>query len=166
MLGQNLICFREDKLRIVGAGYVPRALFQPGTSFSRAGGCCPGKRAFQLQPMGLPAVALIHTGHAAIFLRPGDILARLGGDEFAVILPNVRSRASVEEVTIRLESGFEQPFPLGGCLVEGTRSIGIAIYPADGATRDSLLSAADAAMYVAKQTKPQKGESLPAQPVG
>jgi diguanylate cyclase (GGDEF)-like protein len=99
-------------------------------------------------------------------LRPGDILARLGGDEFAVILPNVRSRASVQEVTIRLESGFEQPFTLGGCRVQGTASIGIALYPADGATRDSLLSAADAAMYVAKQTKPQKGETSPAQPVG
>jgi diguanylate cyclase (GGDEF)-like protein len=99
-------------------------------------------------------------------LRPGDILARLGGDEFAVILPNVRGRANVQEVTLRLESGFEQPFTLGDSAVQGSASIGIAIYPADGATRDSLLSAADAAMYVAKQTKPQKGETLPAQPVG
>jgi GGDEF domain-containing protein len=31
--------------------------------------------------------------------------------------------------------------------------VGIALYPEDGTTRDSLLSAADAAMYVAKQTK-------------
>jgi diguanylate cyclase (GGDEF)-like protein len=99
-------------------------------------------------------------------LRPGDILARLGGDEFAVILPNVRCRANVQEVTLRLESGFEQPFTLGGCLVHGTASIGIAIYPADGATRDSLLSAADAAMYAAKQNRPQKGETLPAKAVG
>jgi diguanylate cyclase (GGDEF)-like protein len=98
-------------------------------------------------------------------LRPGDILARLGGDEFAVILPNVRSRANVQEVTLRLESGFEQPFTLGGCTLHGTASIGIAIYPADGTTRDSLLSTADAAMYVAKQTKPQKGVTLPAQAV-
>ena len=87
-------------------------------------------------------------------MRPGDILARLGGDEFTVILPNVRSRADVEEVRLRLERGFEQPFTLGGCTIHGTASIGIAIYPEDGATRDSLLSAADTAMYVAKQTKP------------
>jgi len=87
-------------------------------------------------------------------LRPGDILARLGGDEFAVILPNIRGRADVEEIMLRLERGFEQPFTLGGSTLHGTASIGIAIYPADGAIRDSLLSAADAAMYVAKQTKP------------
>jgi diguanylate cyclase (GGDEF)-like protein len=99
-------------------------------------------------------------------LRPGDILARLGGDEFAVILPNVHGRANVQEVTLRLDSGFEQPFTLGGCTVHGTASIGIAIYPADGTTRDSLLSAADAAMYLAKQTKQQKGETLPALVVG
>jgi diguanylate cyclase (GGDEF)-like protein len=87
-------------------------------------------------------------------MRPGDMLARLGGDEFTVILPNVRARADVEEIALRLERGFEQPFKLAGCIVHGTASIGIAIYPADGTTRDSLLSAADAAMYVAKQTKP------------
>jgi hypothetical protein len=50
MLDKNLICFREDKLRIVGAGYVPRAIFQPGTSFSRASGSWLGKRAFRFQP--------------------------------------------------------------------------------------------------------------------
>ncbi len=98
-------------------------------------------------------------------LRPGDILARLGGDEFAVILPNVRGRAEVEEITLRLERGFERPFTWGDCTVHGTASIGIAIYPADGTTRDSLLSAADAAMYVAKQTKQQKGGTLPGRAV-
>lgn len=98
-------------------------------------------------------------------VRPGDILARLGGDEFAVILPNVRGRADVDEITLRLECGFEQPFTLAGCTLHGTASIGIAIYPEDGTTRDSLLSAADAAMYVAKQTKPQKRGTLQGQVV-
>jgi diguanylate cyclase (GGDEF)-like protein len=98
-------------------------------------------------------------------LRPGDILARLGGDEFAVILPNLRGRTDVEEIRLRLERCLEQPFTCQGCEVRGTASIGIANYPADGATRDSLLSAADAAMYVVKQTRRQKGESLPTKAV-
>jgi diguanylate cyclase (GGDEF)-like protein len=93
-------------------------------------------------------------------LRPGDILARLGGDEFAVILPRVRSRADVEEITLRLERCFEQAFVWDGCTLHGTASIGFAVYPADGTTRDSLLSTADAAMYVTKQTRRNKGEAL------
>jgi diguanylate cyclase (GGDEF)-like protein len=94
-------------------------------------------------------------------LRPGDILARLGGDEFAVILPQVRSLADVEEIALRLERCFEEPFTCESCAIYGTASIGIATYPADGTTRDSLVSAADAAMYVAKLTKPQKEDPLP-----
>jgi diguanylate cyclase (GGDEF)-like protein len=98
-------------------------------------------------------------------LRPGDSLARLGGDEFAVILPEVRNRADVEEITVRLERSFEQPFAADACTVYGTASIGIAIYPADGTTRDSLLSAADAAMYLSKQTSRLRRESEPNQSV-
>jgi diguanylate cyclase (GGDEF)-like protein len=98
-------------------------------------------------------------------LRPGDILARLGGDEFAIILPQVHVRADVEEITLRLEHCFEQPFTWGGRTVQGTASIGIAIYPADGTTRDSLLSAADAAMYVTKQTRRQREEAVPGEAV-
>jgi diguanylate cyclase (GGDEF)-like protein len=93
-------------------------------------------------------------------LRPGDILARLGGDEFAVILPHIRVRADVEEIALRLEGCFKQPFTWEGYSVHGTASIGIAIYPADGTTRDSLLSTADTAMYVIKQTKRHEGEIL------
>ena len=98
-------------------------------------------------------------------LRPDDILARLGGDEFAAILPHVRGRAEVEEITLRLERCFEQPFIWPGCTVRGSASIGIALYPADGATRDVLLSTADAAMYVAKQTRRGTEKKLPVQGV-
>jgi diguanylate cyclase (GGDEF)-like protein len=86
-------------------------------------------------------------------LRPGDILARLGGDEFAAILPQVRGRADVEEITLRLQRCFEQPFTCEGRTVHGAASVGVAIYPADGATRDSLLTAADAAMYASKEKR-------------
>ncbi len=98
-------------------------------------------------------------------LRPGDILARLGGDEFAIVLPHVRGRADVKEITLRLERCFERPFNWDGCAVHGTASIGIAIYPEDGTTRDSLLNAADAAMYVIKQARRHNPEILPDQTV-
>lgn len=92
-------------------------------------------------------------------LRPGDMLARLGGDEFAVLVPNVRGRSEVEEIALRLECCFDRPFPGEGYVIHGSASIGIALYPEDAATKDSLLSAADAAMYVIKQSQPRSGRS-------
>jgi diguanylate cyclase (GGDEF)-like protein len=92
-------------------------------------------------------------------LRPGDMLARLGGDEFAVLVPNVRSRADVEEIALRLEGCFERPFPGDGYVIHGSASIGIALYPEDGVTKDSLLSIADSAMYGIKQSRPRRGRS-------
>jgi diguanylate cyclase (GGDEF)-like protein len=90
-------------------------------------------------------------------LRPGDMLARLGGDEFAVLVANVRCRADADEIALRLESCFELPFEGDGYVIQGSASVGIATYPADGTTKDSLLSAADAAMYVGKQTRSHRG---------
>ena len=87
-------------------------------------------------------------------LRPGDILARLGGDEFAVLVPRVRNRSQVEVIALRLERCFNQPFVLEGHVVHGSASVGIALYPEDAATRDGLLSRADAAMYAVKQSRP------------
>lgn len=88
-------------------------------------------------------------------LRTGDLLARLGGDEFAALVPTARSRADVEEIALRLERCFDEPFSVEGYLLRGSGSVGIALYPEDGSTKDNLLSAADAAMYVAKFTKRQ-----------
>ena len=83
-------------------------------------------------------------------LRPEDMLARLGGDEFAVLVPVVQDRGEVEEIALRLESCFDDPFKVEGFVVRGTASIGIALYPEDATTRDGLIDSADTAMYSAK----------------
>jgi diguanylate cyclase (GGDEF)-like protein len=95
-------------------------------------------------------------------LRPHDKLARLGGDEFAALVPLVRNRAEVEEIAQRLENCFDEPFALEGLELTGSASVGIALYPEDGATRDDLLNIADAAMYTAKNAKRLVEKSLPA----
>ncbi|MGA2673963.1 MAG: GGDEF domain-containing protein [Terracidiphilus sp.] len=95
-------------------------------------------------------------------LRTRDQLARQGGDEFAALVPVVRNRAEVEEIAQRLERCFDEPFELEGQAMPGSASVGFAIYPEDGVTRDSLLSAADTAMYAAKNAKKQNGQ-IPAE---
>jgi diguanylate cyclase (GGDEF)-like protein len=85
-------------------------------------------------------------------LRGSDMLGRLGGDEFAVIIPLVHNRAEVDEVVHRLELAFQEPVKVAGYELQGSASFGFALYPEDGVSKDELLSAADAAMYVAKQT--------------
>lgn len=61
--------------------------------------------------------------------------------------------SGVEEVALRLVRSFDEPFAIEGYVLRGSASVGVAIYPEDGATKDSLLTAADAAMYVTKHTK-------------
>jgi diguanylate cyclase (GGDEF)-like protein len=97
-------------------------------------------------------------------LRPGDTLARLGGDEFAVLVTRVNDRSDVVEIAARLECCFDEPFMGKGYAVQGSTSIGIALYPEDADTADGLLSAADAAMYVAKHTRIRKNVVPKAQP--
>jgi diguanylate cyclase (GGDEF)-like protein len=80
-------------------------------------------------------------------LRSADLLARLGGDEFAALVPAARSRAEVEEVALRLERCMDEPFLIEEYVLRGSASVGIAVYPDDGSSKDTLLSFADAAMY-------------------
>jgi diguanylate cyclase (GGDEF)-like protein len=86
-------------------------------------------------------------------LRPGDVLARLGGDEFGVMVPMVANKDDVHEIAVRLERCFDHPFNVEDYVLTGSASVGMAYFPADGETKDSILSAADTAMYVAKHTK-------------
>jgi diguanylate cyclase (GGDEF)-like protein len=89
-------------------------------------------------------------------LRSVDMLARLGGDEFAALTPEVHNRADVEEIALRLERCFSEPFCVDGHTLRGTASIGIAFYPEDGTDKDELFNTADAAMYAIKHMRRQK----------
>jgi diguanylate cyclase (GGDEF)-like protein len=95
-------------------------------------------------------------------LRNGDMLARLGGDEFAALVSVARSHAEVDEIAQRLEHCFDAPFAVEGYLLRGSASMGIALYPVDGTTAESLLKAADIAMYATKESKRVAG-GMPSQ---
>ncbi len=86
-------------------------------------------------------------------LLGSDMLARLGGDEFAAMVSLHHGRSDLEKILARLESCFDEPFSVEGIILHGEASIGVAFFPEDGTTIDSLLSAADAAMYKVKNAK-------------
>ena len=92
-------------------------------------------------------------------LLGSDMLARLGGDEFAALVSLHHGRADLDRIVARLEHCFDDPFVVGGYLLNGEASIGFALYPEDGASKDSLLSAADAAMYAVKNKKKNLAKS-------
>lgn len=80
-------------------------------------------------------------------LREGDTLARFGGDEFTLLMPEVGSREDVAVVAKKIIEKLRQPFVIEGHEVYVTISVGIAMYPHDGANMDTLIKNADIAMY-------------------
>lgn len=83
-------------------------------------------------------------------LGPLDTVARMGGDEFAVFLPGLDDPARAARVADALIESVSQPVVLEGEPVSIGASVGIALYPHDGASVRELLSSADLALYEAK----------------
>ncbi len=77
-------------------------------------------------------------------------VSRLGGDEFTIILQNIFSCEGAAKVARRIITEIEHPIILNGHEVFVTASIGISMYPDDGANSISLIKNADAAMYHSK----------------
>ena len=80
------------------------------------------------------------------------VLGRLGGDEFQVMIPDVDDRGVLGELAGRIITMLRQPYSLdeGRCVIGA--SVGIAIAPHDGVSREEIVRAADLALYAAKNS--------------
>ncbi len=78
-------------------------------------------------------------------------IARLGGDEFIVMLGELHDPADAATVANRLVAALTQAVTIQGTELFVGASIGVAVYPGDGADIDTLLKNADTAMYRAKE---------------
>ncbi|MEN8179968.1 MAG: EAL domain-containing protein [Pseudomonadota bacterium] len=83
-------------------------------------------------------------------IREDDTVARLGGDEFTVIIGNLIENRFAGKLAQKLIDCLRSPINIDGQDFSITASIGISIYPDDGADSEALLKNADAAMYRAK----------------
>lgn len=84
-------------------------------------------------------------------LRRSDTVARLGGDEFIVLMQNCRDHDCVRRLASKIITLFEKPFVVMGHRLDIRTSIGISLYPNDGADTETLVKNADLAMYKAKE---------------
>jgi diguanylate cyclase (GGDEF)-like protein len=91
------------------------------------------------------------TRRLALALRKADTLARLGGDEFVLIVNEIAHISEVETIAARLLSDIAAPIKHPGLELHTSASIGISLFPDDGASAAALLQHADAAMYHAKK---------------
>ena len=83
-------------------------------------------------------------------VRESDFVARLGGDEFVIILPAISTPADAATVASKITAALSTPIEAGGHELHTSPSIGISIFPDDGADGDTILKNADTAMYHAK----------------
>jgi diguanylate cyclase (GGDEF)-like protein/PAS domain S-box-containing protein len=83
-------------------------------------------------------------------IRAQDVVVRMGGDEFVVIMRELNNIEQVNEAAERINQALSAPMVIDGRTLVTTVSIGVAIFPRDGADMGELLRHSDTAMYQAK----------------
>src|SRR5262249_4755133 len=83
-------------------------------------------------------------------MRSDDLVVRMGGDEVIVVMRAIRSNEQVSDAAARINHALSAPMVVDGRTLVTTCSIGVALYPHDGADMGELLRHSDTAMYQAK----------------
>ncbi|MBK4734590.1 EAL domain-containing protein [Noviherbaspirillum sp. DKR-6] len=86
-------------------------------------------------------------------VRESDVVARLGGDEFVVLMEDLPDFPDAAAVARKIVQANSTPCEIGMHSLKTSVSIGISLFPQDGATVQSLMKNADLAMYHAKQQR-------------
>jgi diguanylate cyclase (GGDEF)-like protein len=83
-------------------------------------------------------------------VRSSDTVARIGGDEFVLLLQKIHQPADAAFIAAKIIDSFKEPFNLDGQVIHSTTSIGIALYPKDGTSLETVSQKSDDALYRAK----------------
>ncbi len=95
-------------------------------------------------------------------VRQEDTVARVGGDEFMIILPSTEDMQGAQIVAEKIRQTLSEPFFYQDSELSLSASVGISIYPKDGASSDALLRVADNTMYAMKESDKKKNQQTAA----
>ena len=153
----NRLHFRAEADKLLGsrargpAGQLPAAmLFVDLDRFKAVNDSLGHARGDQLLIMVANRLRVVVTAELVDAEGRRPLVARLAGDEFTLFFPSIASSDEIERVARRIAVAIGEPFELHGHSVDIGASIGIAMSPDHGVSIESLMRAADIAMYRAK----------------
>jgi diguanylate cyclase (GGDEF)-like protein len=151
----NRLHFRSEADKLLGElreGSQSAMLFVDLDRFKLVNDSLGHARGDQLLIMVANRLRVVVTAEFGETVQRRPLLARLAGDEFTLFFPEIQSPADIERVARRIALAISEPFELGGHSVDIGASIGVSICPDHGTTIESLMRAADIAMYHAKSS--------------
>jgi diguanylate cyclase (GGDEF)-like protein len=92
------------------------------------------------------------SGRLSSLVRLEDAVTRSGGDDFLMLICGVATRTGAAAAATKIVHEFDKPCEIDGSAVHASASIGIALYPADGLTAETLVAHADEALSCAKDS--------------
>ena len=148
----NRLHFRSeaDKMLSVANGGRSAMLFIDLDRFKSVNDCLGHARGDQLLVMVANRLRVVVTAEIGDSNLPRPLLARLAGDEFTMFFPQIEGLAEIEMIARRIALAVSESFELQGLSIDIGASIGVAVSPDHGSTVESLMRAADLAMYRAK----------------
>jgi diguanylate cyclase (GGDEF)-like protein len=149
----NRLHFRSEADKLLGEipeGGRAAMLFVDLDRFKNVNDSLGHARGDQLLIMVANRLRVVVTAELSDNITRRPLLARLAGDEFTIFFPQIDSVEDVERVARRVALAVAEPFELYGHSVDIGASIGVSVSPDHGTSIESLMRAADIAMYRAK----------------
>jgi len=151
----NRLHFRSEADKLLGevpSGGRAAMLFVDLDRFKSVNDSLGHARGDQLLVMVANRLRVVVTAELSENVSHRPLLARLAGDEFTIFFPQADSVEDVERVARRVALAVSEPFELYGHSVDIGASIGVSVSPDHGTSVESLMRAADIAMYHAKSS--------------
>jgi diguanylate cyclase (GGDEF)-like protein len=149
----NRLHFRSEADKLLGEvpeGALAAMLFVDLDRFKNVNDSLGHARGDQLLIMVANRLRVVVTAEVGETIAKRPLLARLAGDEFTIFFPQVDSADDIERVARRIALAIAEPFELYGHSIDIGASVGVSLTPDHGSTVESLMRAADIAMYRAK----------------